>query len=225
MEVVSSSSGSSRKGNVTAAAAAAAATSLKIDQTGLSREWKAVKSHAPFFRGERSEISVDENLLVCIDEENIVFVEWKSGEVIGRLLDPEDENRERITCFTLIPRRYELILSTKQGLLRHVDFSGLVDQGSGGGDDVGSNEYDMAKEGNHTKQAATVSKEQRAMAITVRVWKGHQMPVLSMSCDPSGTLVATGSADRSVKVWDIQGNKMKSNQYKQTHQSNPFASC
>ena len=221
MEVVSSSSGSSRKGNVTAATA----TSLKIDQTGLSREWKAVKSHTPFFRGERSEISVDEKLLVCIDEENIVFVEWKSGEVIGRLLDPEDENRESITCFTLIPRRYELILSTKQGLLRHVDFSGLVDQGSGGGDDVDSNDYDTAKEGNHTKQAATASKEQRTMAITVRAWKGHQMPVLSMSCDPSGTLVATGSADRSVKVWDIQGNKMKSNQYKQTHQSNPFASC
>jgi len=37
----------------------------------------------------------------------------------------------------------------------------------------------------------------------VRAMKAHQMPVLSMAYDPTGTLVATGSADRSVRVWDI----------------------
>ena len=37
----------------------------------------------------------------------------------------------------------------------------------------------------------------------VRAIKAHQMPVLSMAYDPTGTLVATGSADRSVRVWDI----------------------
>ena len=29
------------------------------------------------------------------------------------------------------------------------------------------------------------------------------MPVLDMAYDPSGTLIATGSADRTVRVWDI----------------------
>ena len=119
-----SSSGSSSSSS--SSAKRQADFSLKIDNTGLSRVWKAVNTHAPFFRGERSEISIDEKLLVCIDDENVVFVDWKSGEVMGHLLDPEDENREIITCFTLIPRRNELVVSTKQGLLRHVDFSGLV---------------------------------------------------------------------------------------------------
>jgi len=37
----------------------------------------------------------------------------------------------------------------------------------------------------------------------LRTIRGHQMPVLSMCYDPTGTLCATGSADRSVRVWDI----------------------
>eukprot|EP01039_Chlorochromonas_danica_P017173 gene17173-20422_t len=36
-----------------------------------------------------------------------------------------------------------------------------------------------------------------------RVIKAHRMPILSMDFDHTSTLVATGSADRSVKVWDI----------------------
>lgn len=37
----------------------------------------------------------------------------------------------------------------------------------------------------------------------MRSIKAHRMPILTMDFDPSGTLVATGSADKTVKVWDI----------------------
>jgi len=37
----------------------------------------------------------------------------------------------------------------------------------------------------------------------IRSLKGHNMPVLSMAYDATGTLLATGSADRTVRVWDI----------------------
>lgn len=37
----------------------------------------------------------------------------------------------------------------------------------------------------------------------VRSIKGHVMPVLTMTFDKSDSLVATGSADRTVRVWDI----------------------
>jgi U3 small nucleolar RNA-associated protein 13 len=36
-----------------------------------------------------------------------------------------------------------------------------------------------------------------------RTIKAHRMPILAMDFDPSSTLVATGSADHTVKVWDI----------------------
>lgn len=38
-----------------------------------------------------------------------------------------------------------------------------------------------------------------------RTVKAHQMPILCMQYDPTGTLVVTGSADRTVRVWDIAG--------------------
>jgi U3 small nucleolar RNA-associated protein 13 len=38
----------------------------------------------------------------------------------------------------------------------------------------------------------------------VSAWKAHEAPVLVMDTDPTGTLVATGSADSTVKVWDIR---------------------
>jgi U3 small nucleolar RNA-associated protein 13 len=33
--------------------------------------------------------------------------------------------------------------------------------------------------------------------------KAHRMPILCMEYDPTGTLIATGSADRIVRVWNI----------------------
>lgn len=39
---------------------------------------------------------------------------------------------------------------------------------------------------------------------SVASWKAHEAPVLVMDTDPTQTLVATGSADSTVKVWDIR---------------------
>ena len=37
----------------------------------------------------------------------------------------------------------------------------------------------------------------------LRAIKAHQMPILALVYDPTGTLVATGSADRTIRVWDV----------------------
>ena len=39
----------------------------------------------------------------------------------------------------------------------------------------------------------------------IRTWRAHKLPVSDMAIDASGGYVATASADRSVKVWDLQG--------------------
>ena len=39
--------------------------------------------------------------------------------------------------------------------------------------------------------------------VATKTIKAHRMPILCMTYDPTGTLVATGSSDRSVRVWDI----------------------
>ena len=40
--------------------------------------------------------------------------------------------------------------------------------------------------------------------MMIRSWKAHEAPVLAMECDASSTLMATGSADSTIKVWDIE---------------------
>ena len=38
-----------------------------------------------------------------------------------------------------------------------------------------------------------------------RSFKAHETPVLALEYDNTGTLLATGSSDRTVKVWDVVG--------------------
>ncbi|OJJ44678.1 hypothetical protein ASPZODRAFT_144637 [Penicilliopsis zonata CBS 506.65] len=46
---------------------------------------------------------------------------------------------------------------------------------------------------------------QSVEAELVRTLKPHTAPVVTAAVDPSGTLLATGGADGSIKVWDIRG--------------------
>ena len=38
----------------------------------------------------------------------------------------------------------------------------------------------------------------------LRTWKAHDLPVATMAFDSTGTLLITGSADHTAKVWDIE---------------------
>ena len=140
---------------------------LKQIADGLSRVWKPRKTHEPFYRGDKAEVSINEGILACQESGNVTFLDWDSGDVIGKLLESiedEDESIEAVSCFCLHPNNEEIVVATKSNLLRHFDV-----------------------------------KEKKC----IRVFKGHLMPVLAMDYDNTGTLVVTGSADRTVRVWDI----------------------
>jgi U3 small nucleolar RNA-associated protein 13 len=44
-----------------------------------------------------------------------------------------------------------------------------------------------------------------ATGAKLRAWKAHEAPILSMDIESTSTLVATASADSTVKVWDLEG--------------------
>lgn len=47
--------------------------------------------------------------------------------------------------------------------------------------------------------------EEEIEATLIRTVKPHTTPVVSLAIDPTGSLLATGAADGSIKVWDIKG--------------------
>lgn len=147
--------------------------SLKENDNGLTRVWKPKRSHKPFYAGGKTEFvrttHENANMLVCLHDDNIKFINWKNGECSTSLLPEEEENKEEITSFCVHPSGLEVVVATQTRLLKHWRLS----------EDYSSKEC-------------------------VRTIRGHLMPVLTMAYDATGTLVATGSADRTVRVWDIE---------------------
>lgn len=43
------------------------------------------------------------------------------------------------------------------------------------------------------------------MNVDTGLLQGHEGPVMGMTCDASGGLLATAGADRKVLVWDVDG--------------------
>jgi U3 small nucleolar RNA-associated protein 13 len=88
----------------------------------------------------------------------------------------DDGGGEVVTSFCLHPNGTEVVVATQNFLLRH---------------------WRLAAAASATTAAAGGNECLRAI-------RGHTMPVQCMVYDPTGTLVATGSADRTVRVWDIE---------------------
>jgi len=189
---------------------------LKEASDGLSKVWKVQDSHEPFYSGGRAEVVLaptaasntanasndssdthtDHDLLVCMYEDNIKIMSWATGQHEVTLLpedpslDGDEDSREKVSTFCIHPSGQELVLATPAGLLRH--FSCRV--------------RETATEADRriaTSVGGIGSGKKEKSWEFVRAIKAHTMPVLTMAYDSTGTLVATGSADRTVKVWDV----------------------
>ena len=55
------------------------------------------------------------------------------------------------------------------------------------------------------KRTMAIKKHDVATGALIRQWPGHQLPVMDMALSPDGRFLATGSADRTVRVWDTAG--------------------
>mmetsp|Transcript_48422 Transcript_48422/g.95929 ORF Transcript_48422/g.95929 Transcript_48422/m.95929 type:complete len:1007 (+) Transcript_48422:70-3090(+) len=137
---------------------------LKQSSDGLSKVWKVLKSHDPFFSGGKVEVSIDESKIICMFEENVSIVDLSQDSSVRQVFTA-DETSEPISCFTYHPTQNDIVVSTQKSSLMHLNEAGDV----------------------------------------LRTFKAHQMPVLCMAYDRTGTLVVTGSADRTIRVWDMAG--------------------
>lgn len=60
----------------------------------------------------------------------------------------------------------------------------------------------LSTQDSHTRGTSDACK---MAVINIKYMQGHRAPVLHMAVDGSGGLLATASADKSAKVWDIEG--------------------
>lgn len=169
----------------------------------LPKAWQVHDSHEPFYSGgvaqvilapttapsSNNSLSLSQSqhtatdVLACMFEENIKLMDWMTGRHDLTLLDEADENREKLSVFAMHPNGRELVAATVTGLLRHWS----------------ANHPEEGESDGATEATGVLSKWR-----SIRGIKAHNMPILCLAYDPSGTLVASGSADRSVKVWDVE---------------------
>ena len=177
----------------------------------LPKAWQVHDSHEPFYSGGTAQVVLArdsspsssgagaqthtvKDVLACMYEENVKLMNWATGQHELTLLDEADENRERLAVFAMHPNGRELVAATVTGLLRHWSANHSDDTAPDAGVSAkAADKADKADKGDSKLQWRSV-----------RGIKAHNMPILCLAYDPSGTLVASGSADRSVKVWDVE---------------------
>lgn len=158
-------------------------SSLKDTRTeGLAKSFRVAHVSSPFYSGEgKVEVSHAEDRIACLFDDNVKIISARSGEVLLSL-QPDDDKKEVLTCFAQCPTSStDIVTSSQNGLLRH--WRGT---------------FDAPSSSSPTTPASLATPWECVRAI-----KAHTMPILALVYDPTGTLVATGSADRTVRVWDV----------------------
>jgi len=184
---------------------------------GLSRAWRLTKAQLSAYTGGKVELSSDGAFLACLCGDDVAFLSVAGGALTKMLRGGEDDDlsaggrgghgvgwtkeedeeegfgdlgsgqREGIVAFCLHPDARHVATASAPGgiasaaamLLRLWDIRAA---GAGGG--AGGEGADSA---------------------CVKVIKMVGGAVRDIAYDPSGTLVATASADRVVRVWDVAG--------------------
>jgi U3 small nucleolar RNA-associated protein 13 len=148
---------------------------------GQLTAWKPVKSHVGAYTGGKVEVSRTGEYAACQYGADVAFLALGSGVVchtVRRLAEAslvkELSPSEAFTSFALHPDGTSLVTASRNLLVRRWVLSAPPT----------------------SADAVEISCE--------RSWKAvHRLPVVCMEFDGSGTLIATGSGDRSIMVYDV----------------------
>ena len=176
--------------------------SLREDSGGLSKAWAVRKKYGGLYSGGKVDLfrsfhlSDERPVLAAMYAEDVSLVDVSTGEVITTLR--ESQHREKhggsaveddaapdpITTFALNPKTSTMVTASRGLLLRQWALD--MHRGENGEEASGS-------------RAAVLN------IRCIRSLRGHAEPMLDMTFDSTGSLVATGSADRTARVWDMRG--------------------
>jgi U3 small nucleolar RNA-associated protein 13 len=153
--------------------------SLKANNDSLSKAWKVSSSREPFYSGGKVVLSgvreSESNQGACL-----VCMHEENVKVV-------DWNSGEVVL-TLLEESEEEASDVVVSFAVHPENFELVIATSAG-----------------LLRHYTQDPEKEAKSLVAgRSIKAHALPILCMCYDPTGTLVATGSTDRTAKIWDIE---------------------
>jgi WD40 repeat protein len=190
---------------------------LKQTNDGLSKVWKVHKSSNPFYAGGKVEVLESRigsgSRIACLFEGNVSLIEQVDGENgetrAWSLLSQEDAETNPVVCFCCHPTKEEIVVATQKSVIYHYSFSegaeGAEGLGAGAGEARSSSSASSSSGGSGGSGSGGDAPTPTPSASLIRTIRAGNMPILCMALDPSATLIATGSSDRSVKVWDLAG--------------------
>jgi U3 small nucleolar RNA-associated protein 13 len=161
--------------------------SLRPAPQGASRAWEVAKAHRGLYSGGKVAmfLAAGTPVLACLYSEDVAFVEVSTGGVLAMLQGVACSDDAAVASISeALPREaiatFCVNLRSAQ-VMTAARSTGLLRL------------WDV-------DVAATPP-----TAVCVRAFKGHAEPVVCMAYDPTGTFCATGSTDRTAKVFDTRG--------------------
>ncbi|KAH9522180.1 Transducin (beta)-like 3 [Dermatophagoides farinae] len=157
------------------------------DKKLLKEIFTVEKRFDDIFRGDRIDLDQNGRILIAPCIECLNFIDLKSGQKIYKLsaneqksqftIDNGDDGKEEcIVTFAYNSVEQNVVIAYTSGLLRHYSLTIIID-------DVDKIEI------NHSLQ---------------RTWKSmHIGPIARIRFDTTGTLIATGGSDGTVKLWNL----------------------
>ena len=141
----------------------------------LLSNFNKLETHGRLYTGGKLEANSESGFVACTCGAEINIVDLKTGRILLTVPAEADE----FTAFALSPDGEQLVTAGRSRQFRTWDLAPLASA--------------LAK--------GTAPPEDVECA---RVWKGHKMPVLDLTYEASGTLVASASADQTAMVFDVE---------------------
>ncbi|GBG34602.1 Transducin beta-like protein 3 [Hondaea fermentalgiana] len=173
--------------------------------------WRVRASHDGVYTGGKLAFSPDGVWFASMYENNVSCVEAATGRLLFRVqrepdTEEEAELAERFTTFCLHPDGQEIVTASDNQLIRCWSLRepleealGAVKASIGGEQDQDENAGAQVSK----RHAFAMAKSSRPEML--KSWKGHLGPITCADFHAQGDLFATGSSDRTVKVWSMSG--------------------